>query len=62
MSDAPPPAEPPTKHYDLRTLAQRVELLEQRISDQGMLLAQLRELVTGEPVFVPPADDWPLNE
>ena len=62
MSDAPSTTEPPTKRYDLRTLAQRVELLEQRILDQGVLLAQLRELVTGQPVFVPPTDDWPLNE
>lgn len=55
--------------YDIRTVDQHIAQLErdiarlqQQIADQGMMIAQLREIVTGEPPFLQPSDDWRLNE
>ena len=51
--------------YDLRTTDQHIAQLEsdiarmqQQIADMGMMLAQLREIVQGEPPFLQPKDDW----
>ena len=50
--------------YDIRTTDQHIAQLErdiarlqQQIADQGMMIAQLREVVTGQPPFLQPADD-----
>ena len=55
--------------YDIRTTAEHIAQLEsdiarmqQQIADQGMMLAQLREIVQGEPPFLQPKDDWHVNE
>ena len=55
--------------YDLRTVDQHIAQLErdiarlqQQIADQGMMIAQLREIVQGEPPFLQPTDDWHVNE
>ena len=55
--------------YDLRTVDQHIAqlerditLLQQLVADQGMMIAQLREIVTGQPPFLQPADDWHLGE
>ena len=55
--------------YNLRTTDQHIAALEsdivrmqQQIADQGMMIAQLREVVQGEPPFLQPAEDWHLGE
>ena len=55
--------------YDLRTTDQHIAqlerdiaILQQRVADQGMMIAQLRELVTGQPPFLAPEGNWTLNE
>ena len=55
--------------YDLRTTEQHIAQLErdiaqlrQLVSDQGMMIAQLREVVHGEPPFLQPTDNWHLGE
>jgi len=55
--------------YDLRTVDQHIAALErdiaqlrQLLADQGMMIAQLREIVQGEPPFLQPTDDWHVNE
>ena len=40
----------------------KIAMLEQRIADIGMLYTQLQEIVRGEPVFVPPTDNWSMNK
>lgn len=56
------------KHeLDAKTQAQaesdaKIAMLEQRIADIGMLYTQLQEIIRGEPVFVPPADDLHFGE
>ena len=40
----------------------RITILEQLVADQGMMLAQLREIVQGEPPFLTPEGDWHPNE
>ena len=55
--------------YDTRTTTDRIAILErdiaqlrQLVADQGMMIAQLRELVTGEPPFLAPEGDWHMGE
>ena len=55
--------------YDLRTVDQHIAQLErdiaqlrQLVADQGMMLAQLREVVQGEPPFLAPEGDWHMGE
>ena len=55
--------------YDLRTTDQHIAVLErdiaqlrQLVADQGMMIAQLREVVTGQPPFLAPEGDWHMGE
>ncbi len=53
---------PPTLGERIAVIERDIARLQEQIADQGMMLAQLRELVQGEPPFLQPESDWHINE
>ena len=43
-------------------LERNIARLQQLVADQGMMIAQLREIVTGQPPFLAPEGDWHMVE
>ena len=43
-------------------LERNIARLQQLVADQGMMIAQLREVVQGEPPFLAPEGDWHMGE